>query len=142
MLPRPLQEPVELQHPQPLNEQRVLIPVRLLQEELLHLLNSWQAPAQLHLLRESVEPERRHLRSEQQAALPHRYNAVDTQLALLYSVQEVRVRRCDQAVALVAHHLQALVLLDKGIPAQHGLEHALALLCSVLHSDRKNDVRP
>jgi hypothetical protein len=89
-----------------------------------------------------VERERQTLPSEQQAALLHLFNALDTQPARRYNVKEVRVRRCGQAVALVAHHQQAPALVVKRIPAQHGLELAQALLYSVPHSDRRNDEHP
>ncbi len=107
--------------------------------ELLHLLNVWLALVALHLFQGLVELERQSHHSEQGAGLPRQHNAPDTQLALPYSVQEVRVRRCDQAVVLAVHHLQAIALADKYIPAQHGLEIVLALLCSVLHSGHQND---
>jgi hypothetical protein len=95
----------------------------------------------VHLFREQVELEQRHLHSEQQAALQHQHNAPDTQLALPYSTRQAMVRPYDPAVALAAHHLLETALVVKRIPAQHGLELVLAVLRSVPHSGHQNDVR-
>ena len=110
--------------------------------ELLHQLNGWQTLAPLCLLRESVGPAWRHLHSEQQAVLLHQYNALHTQRAHLYSTRQATVRLYDRSAAPVVHHPQELAQVVKRIPAQHDLEHGLALLCSVLYSDPKSDVRP
>ena len=120
----------ELLHPQQLNAQRVRVPLELLQElaEPRHLLNERQVLVLLHLLQEPVEPERRRLHSEQQVTLLQQHNA------LVYA----------RLLILGAHHLQALALPDKHIPAQlaqdHTQEHAPALLRGALHSDHKNGV--
>lgn len=108
--------------------------------ELLPLLNGWQALAPLHLFQGPVEPEQRHLHSEQQVALPRLHNAADTQLAPPYSTRQATVRLHDRLAAQVVHRLQALAQAVKHIPAQHGLELALALLCSVPHNGHQNDV--
>jgi hypothetical protein len=67
----------ELLHPQQLNVQQARVP-QLLQELAApqHPLNDQQVLAPLHLLRGSVEPERRHLHSEQQVTLPQLHNAL------------------------------------------------------------------
>ncbi len=109
---------------------------------LLRLPKDQQTLALLHQLQELVEPERRHLCSEQRVVLPHHYNAPRTQPARLYNIRQVTAQLYDPVVARAAQHLQELALVVKDIPAQHGLEHGLehglALLCSVLHSVRKN----